>query len=675
MISPLETVYILQLAGQEQYLPALDRYGYTEGVLDALRQGLPDEARDIADFLAVEYAGEYDRLNPVYRELFHMDMPRVKNYAPGSFEHAMHTSTPDPDGTEAAQVNALSAGFVKNREHHTARPQQRNALDIFWGHQEATEYFIAWAQISRDMGIVFKTPDVRRALESKYGRKVAKNFFTWLDGLATDFRNPTNEEQAMKEYTANAQASLSAIGLAVNVGSLLKQVSAGTGAMLEMPTNQAVAGMYKAITNPSSFKHLWETDTIQQRIKQGMSPEDRALLDASNASPSTIMALLEAGRAPLGLVDGIFTTISAMIAYNYHLSEGKKAGLSPEKAEAHALEVMDRVIVRTAQPATAQDKSLIENTSKGFTKFLLIFRSDPRQKMALAMEAVDQFSEGKITGLELGRRFFWGWAVYGIMAQIATDLWHAISREEDEELSLDDYIYAAIAGPITGLPLFGGIIDTGIRNAINAVGGDLQIFTNSTNPLDKAAFDMFKVRTLRKLTDDEDDTAGEIMKAILSDSRAWAQILGVFAKPAAIVPVTARAVRDAYGMIENALPDSPEQEQGAILDKFLEESKESRDDAADRKEILLEELQDLDESAQKDRLNELDKTLARSLEKSLSDATLSKNEKKLRKIPTKDRHKAIQALLKTLAPGDRGAYLQRLREVKILTGKIERMMQ
>tara|TARA_R110001606_G_scaffold18114_6_gene68850 strand:+ start:1992 stop:13553 length:11562 start_codon:yes stop_codon:yes gene_type:complete len=675
VISPLETVYILQLAGQEQYLPALDRYGYTEGVIDALRAGLSSEARDVADFLAVEYAGEYDRLNPVHRDLFHMDMPRVRNYAPGSFEHAMHTSTPDPDGTEAAQVNALSAGFFKAREHHTARPQQRNALDVFWGHHEQTEYFIAWAQVSRDMGIVFKTPDVRRALESKYGRKVATNFFTWLDGLATDFRNPTNEEQAMKEYTANAQASLSAIGLAVNVGSLLKQVSAGTGAMLEMPTNQAVAGMYKAITNPSSFKHLWETDTIQQRIKQGMSPEDRALLDASNASPSTIMALLEAGRAPLGLVDGIFTTISAMIAYNYHLAEAKKAGLSPEKAEAHALEVMDRVIVRTAQPATAQDKSLIENTSKGFTKFLLIFRSDPRQKMALAMEAVDQFSTGQISALELGRRFFWGWAVYGILAQIATDLWHAISREEDEELSLDDYIYAAIAGPITGLPLFGGIIDTGIRNAINAVGGDLQIFANSTNPLDKAAFDMFKFRTLRKLTDDTDDTAGEMMKAILSDSRAWAQVLGVFAKATAIVPVTARAARDAYGMIENALPDSPEVEQGQILDKFLEESKEASDEASDRKEILLEELQEMDESAQKDRLQELDKTLARSLEKSLSDKKLTKNEKKLRKIPTKERHKAIQAILKTLAPADRGAYLQRLREVKILTGKIERMMQ
>ena len=675
VISPLETVYILQLAGQEQYLPALDRYGYTEGVIDALRQGLPDEARDIADFLANEYAGEYDRLNPVYRTLFHMDMPRVKNYAPGSFEHMFHTTTPDPDGTEAAPVNALSAGFTKARQHHIARPQQRNALEVFWNHHEQTEYFIAWAEVSRDMGAVFKTPDVRRALEAKYGKKVATNFFNWIDGLATDFRKPTNEEQSMREFVNNAQASLSAIGLAVNVGSLLKQFSAGTGMMMEMPTNQAVAGMYRAITNPSSYKNVWESDTIQQRIKQGMSPEDRAILEASNAKPSTIMALLEAGRYPLGLVDGIFTTLSAMVAYNYHLKEADKAGLSPEKAEAHAMEVMDRVVVRTAQPATAQDKSLIENTSKGFSKFLLIFRSDPRQKMALGMEAVEQFSKGKMGKLELGRRFIWGWVVYGILAQIATDLWHAISREEDEELSLDDYIYAGIAGPLTGLPLLGSIVDTGLRNAINALGGDLQIFTNSTNPLDKAAFDMFRGRTLKKLTDDTDDDAGEIMKAILSDSRAWAQVLGIFAKATAIVPVTARAVRDAYGMIENALPDSPEDEQGRILDQFLEESKEASDEASDRKEILLEELQGMDESAQKDRLQELDKTLARSLMKSLSDATLTENEKKLRRIPTKERHKAIQAILKTLAPADRGAYLQRLREVKILTGMVERMMQ
>ena len=111
VISPLETVYLLQLAAQEQYLPALDRYGYTQGVIESLRKQLPDQACDIADFLAVEYAGEYDRLNPVFRDLFHMDMPRVKNYAPGSFEHAMHASTPDPDGIDGTQVNALSAGL------------------------------------------------------------------------------------------------------------------------------------------------------------------------------------------------------------------------------------------------------------------------------------------------------------------------------------------------------------------------------------------------------------------------------------------------------------------------------------------------------------------------------------------------------------------------------------
>ena len=471
----------------------------------------------------------------------------------------------------------------------------------------------------------------------------------------------------------NAQTSLSFIGLSYNAGSLLKQISAGTGAMLEMPTKAAASGLYRAITNPESFKKLWENETIQQRIKQGMSPEDKAILDASNAKPSYMMTLLQAGRAPLGWTDALFTTLSAMVAYNHHHAEGIKAGLSETAAETHALEVMDRVVFRTAQPATTQDKSLIENTTKGFGKFLLIFRSDPRQKSALALEALDQFSKGKIGKRELARRFFWGWAVYGMLAQLATDIWHTMSREDDDDnWELDDYLFSALAGPLSGLPVFGFMIEAGIRGVINALGGDLQVFRNSTNPLDKAAFDMWKGRTKKIIFDDVDNTAGEIMQAILADSRAWSQVLGVFHKAAAIVPVTARVVKDSIGVVDNLLPDSPEERQREILEQFLDDEKESRDAAKERREDLLEELRELDETAQKARLNELDKDLRRSLQKSLSAKELTRNEKLLKRIPTKRRGKAINSILETLAPAERPAYLQRLREVKILTPKIEK---
>lgn len=675
-MSDLEAVYLLQLAAQAQYLPALDRYGYTEQILDQIRETLSDPARDIRDFLTTEYAGEYARLNEVYRSLYFMDMPQIRNYAPGKFEHSMFTTEPTPDGTEGPQVNAMSAGFTKTREHHTARPQQVNALDVFWNHTEATNYFIGWAEVIRDMNAVFKTPEVRRTLEARFGKEIAADFFKWIDQLTTDGRSNASESSAMRRILNNAQASLSAIGLSFNVGSLLKQISAGTGAFMEMPTKAAVKGLYLAIQNPSSFKHLWNNERIQQRIKMGMSPEDRALLDASNAKPSQIMAILEAGRAPLGWTDALFTTLSSMVAYNYHLDQALKSGLSETAAEEHAITVMDRVIIRTAQPATTQDKSLIENTTQGLGKFLLIFRSDPRQKIGLALEALRQYRTNKITKQELARRFFWGWVMYGLLAQLATDVWHTMSREDDDDddWSLDNYLFAAAAGPLSGLPLFGAIIETGIRGLMNAAGADLQIFANSTNPLDKAADGILRNRFIRSLNDDQDDTATELMNAALRDSRDWAQIIGTFNKAAAIVPVTLRVVKDVTGIIDNVLPDSRTEKDLEIIAELSKTAKEARDTRTERIDALVSEIRDLDPEEQQARLEDLDTTLARSVRRQLSNAEMTRVEKALRRLPTEQRATAIETMMKERSPEQRSTFRRRLEDLGILTPTVDALL-
>jgi hypothetical protein len=675
-MSDLEAVYLLQLAAQAQYLPALDRYGYTEQILDQIRETLSDPARDIRDFLTTEYAGEYARLNEVYRSLYFMDMPQIRNYAPGKFEHSMFTTEPTPDGTEGPQVNAMSAGFTKTREHHTARPQQVNALDVFWNHTEATNYFIGWAEVIRDMNAVFKTPEVRRTLEARFGKEIAADFFKWIDQLTTDGRSNATESSAMRRILNNAQASLSAIGLAFNVGSLLKQISAGTGAFMEMPTKAAVKGLYLAIQNPSSFKHLWNNERIQQRIKMGMSPEDRALLDASNAKPSQIMAILEAGRAPLGWTDALFTTLSSMVAYNYHLDQALKSGLSETAAEEHAISVMDRVIIRTAQPATTQDKSLIENTTQGLGKFLLIFRSDPRQKIGLALEAIRQYRTNKITKQELARRFFWGWVMYGLLAQLATDVWHTMSREDDDDddWSLDNYLFAAAAGPLSGLPLFGAIIETGIRGLMNAAGADLQIFANSTNPLDKAADGILRNRFIRSLNDDQDDTATELMNAALRDSRDWAQIIGTFNRAAAIVPVTLRVVKDVTGIIDNVLPDSRTEKDLEIIAELSKTAEEARDTRTERIDALVSEIRELDPEEQQARLEDLDTTLARSVRRQLSNAEMTRVEKALRRLPTKQRATAIETMMKERSPEQRSTFRRRLEDLGILTPTVDALL-
>jgi uncharacterized membrane protein len=66
------------------------------------------------------------------------------------------------------------------------------------------------------------------------------------------------------------------------------------------------------------------------------------------------MEALNIGREPIALADAAFTSIAGAVAYNYHRAQALKAGLSESTAETVALQALDRVVTRTAQPATAQ---------------------------------------------------------------------------------------------------------------------------------------------------------------------------------------------------------------------------------------------------------------------------------------------------------------------------------
>jgi hypothetical protein len=382
--SDMQALYLLQLHAQEQYRPALDKYGFTADVMAAIERKIDPKALDLGDFLRGEYDAEWDRLNPVYRAIYGMDMPKIRNYAPGLFEHmdakGAGDGTIDPYGSNAP-VNAMSAGFTKARTHHMARPKDTmNAMSGYWAHLEATEYFIAYAEAMREARQVFRHPEVRRRIEGNYGERAANLFTQWLDALEVDGQFRSAEMQAMSENTQKLLATQAAVGLTFNMGVLLKQIPAAFGVLMDMPTKDAFVGIVRAFGNPGSLRTVWNSEAVQQRILQGISPEDRAMLAASNASPSIIMELMDIGRLPIAYADACFTTLSASVSYNHALGEAEKAGLGATQAEAFALAAAARTIERTAQPATAQDKSMAEITAKGFGKFLFMFKSEPRSE-------------------------------------------------------------------------------------------------------------------------------------------------------------------------------------------------------------------------------------------------------------------------------------------------------
>lgn len=675
-LSDLQALYYLQLWDQEQYRPALDKYGFTEDVIDKIRAKLDPRAEPIADFLRSEYDDQWNRLNPVYRALYGMDMPRIKNYAPGLF-HSLDAKTKDADMSELGQgggaVNAMSAGFTKSRSHHMARPREVNALTAYWSSQESTEYFVAYAEVMRDMRQIFRNPILRYALEGNHGQRAAGIFSQWLDALEVDGNFRAAQVQAIGEMVQSSLATQSAVGLAFNIGVLFKQLSASFGVFMEMPTRDALHGITAAIRNPGSLRTVWQSEAIQQRVLAGISPEDRRLLDAAQASPSLLMDLLEIGRLPIAFTDAAFTTLSASIAYNHALDHARKNGLSATQAEAHALAVAERVITRTAQPATTQDKSLAELTANGFGKALFLFKSDPRQKFAIAAAAVQDLRAGRIGKSEAGRRIFWGWMVYGLSAQLMSDVWQSMSRDDDdaERWQWRDYLAAMIAGPISGVAFIGGMFEYIIRSTVGT-----KAFANSANPIDSAAARIFsdqgiKSKVWRMIQEDEPLTLADILTGGQQDTAALSLVAGFIpgAQKLAIVPAALRITRDVAGITTNLIAavtdDSTEEKAMQMIREARATTTANRGDRTEQINQLAKDLRKLEPAARAAQLDNLDKETREAVARKILLASMTPSEQALAKLSRETRAATIGKIIADMEETERTSYLARLRSIHL----------
>jgi hypothetical protein len=641
--SQLELLNYHLTAQQAEYLPALDKWGFTEDVLTAIKDKLEPETLALADFLATEYADGYHRLNPVHRAVTGMDMPQIRNYSPGRFENAKGSANDalDAFGSTLASPNALAAGFTKNRKAHMARPQKVSALASYWGHVATTSHFIAYAELCRDMGAAFKTPEIRRAIEARFGKKIAGTFSQWLDAIALDGQFQATVSLASAEIGQRVLAGQAAIGLAYNLGVLLKQASAGLGFLMEMPLKDAAKGLMLALANPQALTKLWNTETIRQRIDSGFSPEDRQLLTVADSKPSLILDLLAAGRLPIAWTDAAMTTISGSVAYQFHRAEAIKQGLTEQQAEEIGLAAMDRVIFRTAQPNRTAERSLDEiTTAHPFMRTLFQFKSDPRQKFALATEAIAKAIRGDITKGEAARKFLVTWALYGLMAQVAADSWKAMSRDDDDDdyqnWQPKDYLAAMIAGPIAGVTYLGSAADFLIHKLITG-----KAFTNSSTPIEGAL-----AAGLAQISKASTSPEKIDLNDIVSLTRSLGLLATTLDPRAAAIPVALKAVRDGYGIAENAgdlfFGESPAEQMHRIIREAKADAKKAKETAPPKP---LTERQ-----------------LAR---KEIMDG-LTPQERSLKDLPEAIRREAIDKILQTLPENERESYKLRLQNAGIL---------
>ena len=141
-----------------------------------------------------------------------------------------------------------------------------------------------------------------------------------------------------------------------------------------------------------------------------------------------------------------------------------------------AADMMDQTVRRTAQPVSMADRSIMEANPNMFLKWMMMFKSEARQKFAISQLALKHILKGQDIAMNT-QRIAVGWLLMGFVNQMMGDVFKFIAYGDDE-IEVADYIRSMLLGQFSGLPILGDVIVTGITGA---TGG--KVFQNSQSPM------------------------------------------------------------------------------------------------------------------------------------------------------------------------------------------------
>jgi hypothetical protein len=432
-ISELQAVHLTMLARTEQYRRAMEKHGWDEEAQKQLEAMLSPEAKAIRAFLSQRYEAGYAGMNEVFKPMFGIDLPKVKNYAPGYFEHSGTQTEMDPFGT-GVEAGGLAAGFLKSRKNHLAEPTVIDALQAFWQHTMQTEHWKAFAPTISEMRSVLGSVDVRHSVEADGGRQAAADLNSWISHIE---QNGVREAQS-NAWLARVTTGLTRARLAFNIGTWMKHLPNAFASLADVPAMDFMRGLGNVLSGNAdkTLAELWKSDLIRNRIELSFTPELRQIIQGDKARgglPTKVGNFLDWGTARIPWIASAFTTFSAAIAHDYHLRSALDAGMSEAHAKEHAMKQTELTVARTAQPESLDRKSLAEIERKGVGKIAMMFVTPERQQLGLALAAIMNAREGSITKAEAARVLFSTWVLAPVLMQTMVGLSRYMFTDEDAE--------------------------------------------------------------------------------------------------------------------------------------------------------------------------------------------------------------------------------------------------
>lgn len=441
---------------------------YDQSFIDHIESQLTPEAKKFREFLIDSYATEHAEINPLYKELYNINLPHDENYYPVSASPAQLKAGEIPDPLTGAAVSAKSntPSSLRSLTSTASRPKFGDALQKYISHVKQLEHWKAYAKFSQEANSILNNDKVRRAIEASAGKEAADVVGKWTDYFAMGGFQDAGAQLHFNKLISHLVNGASTV-LLVGKASVLAVQSVQLGAGLaEMKTSEYLPRFAKLMTGQLGWGDALNSAYIQRRIEQQPVLIRQAMEGLRAGTPNALKYNVAKLGKTISGADGLFTAGTYAIVLDHQREIAKELGLTGAEAETYAHDNAARITDRVAQPTRGGARSILENTMVSPSHRLLwAFASESRQKLALAAWGVA--AKNKPSG-ERARALAVAWLVGGVGATVVRAM-VADTLDPSDDDTFDDKHWnpkrlalASLTGPMQGIPILGDALNASL---------------------------------------------------------------------------------------------------------------------------------------------------------------------------------------------------------------------
>lgn len=464
VLSRDNALYLVLQSEQEDYREMMKQQGYTPEVISALREYVGEEGMAIGYGLRELLKAQGDKIGKLYEQVTGVPFPRVENYFPARF-WALDAMS---DADAADMISGVPSTKGGNQDwqrvrtkHHRRLDTSVGALSVFWEATDMTDHWYYTQDITADFRGLLRRREVAESLVANLGKDDFVRLRRWVDlleraGVVQGQAVGSLDKLLNAVYSGQAKAIL-----AFRFETLMKQGSAVLNAWIGDPGIGfwdylgTMAKMRNGTAEMGVIK-MMKSAEFQARLNDRVDVETLSRL-RDDSSYTLAEAALVWGMNGIEYTDVFFNAVGSAALWNIKYRQAVKAGVEEGRAKDEAWQAV-RNALHSAQPQTWIDKSfgglhrgawgraIFYMMSENFNKTAAIYGLaragfapgvTPKQRWASLSKA------GKV------------WLAYGAFNAIIGAMLDYMKDDEEEWEKRDwqGYLFAALSGPIAGMPL------------------------------------------------------------------------------------------------------------------------------------------------------------------------------------------------------------------------------